>query len=184
MLVPHSESSRQRANISFFLALIPFFLTRAADFAAKEGPLLISNSRYWNSPRPCSGSVTWFNCVLFPSKCGSGNLNFFCSESQPNLLGFQPRLRLMGAEKYRTPDHREEMSKIQCKLCFCNSNIKEHKLFFLNRVAHWNLGRTLLDIWYVLITSFVTRQNHLPDFSRLKCLEYQSLCSKSFFLLF
>ena len=34
-----------------------------------------------------------------------------------------------------------------------------------------------------LVDFFVTRQNHFPDFRRLKCLQYQSMCSKSSVLL-
>ena len=34
-----------------------------------------------------------------------------------------------------------------------------------------------------LVDFFVTRQNHFPDFRRLKCLQYQLMCSKSSVLL-
>ena len=41
---------------------------------------------------------------------------FFAWNSSLVLPGCQPCLRLMGAEKYRTSDQREEISEIQCKV--------------------------------------------------------------------
>ena len=54
--------------------------------------------------------------VFFPSKEGSENVSFFARNSSLVLPRYQPCLRLMGAEKYRTSDQREEMSEIQCKV--------------------------------------------------------------------
>ena len=84
-------------------------------------------------------------------------------------------------KKFCAPfDHTTDNSKVNARTGCSGSHALSHVTQERLRPAK---KQNQYDIRHILFSFFVTRQNHLPKFSRLKCLKNQSACSRSSALL-